>query len=499
VPSMLYRSLTTLLILFGSISLANAQSGVTEQSTTNTGTSGWTWLQDSPLIFCSPGPVTSCNVQTGNLVPTTAGSVWVVQIQTTNNVTITSVTGGGGTWVHCPNCHVTNPSGLNADASYNLSGNAGTSQGITITLSGSSGSIFGANFYELLPPPGSTASFDDSGISAPTGCTVCSGVTLTHITGTDAIITNPGGPGQHVWNAWSAPYFMDSNGAGIALNVTSGAAPTLAFQAAHNPEFMAIAFTSSKGIFTPPTHQYSIVNVTASGSLNCSPTCSITVPSTGSNHLLFLESADEAFTHITSVSGGGSWVVPTGANTCQIQFAISSQNNANSCAYVLSSTSGTKSISVTMSGSASTAFLFWEIATTTGSFVLDAHGSAINNTTSFFNNGPTLTLTGSNDVIFETEWCVGGSLGPNLYPQPFIAGNANGAGPFNYFLFNEASMVVLLDSAPVQAAMNLGSQAPTPTWLNPQHNPTFVSGVAFSTVGASASPNPPTGLTAIVH
>src|SRR5260370_26892012 len=111
-PSILNRSLTTVLILFSSISLANAQSGATQQSTSTPGTSGWTWVQDNPLIFCA-GNVTSCTVSTGNIAPTTAGSVWIIQMQVpTHGVTMTNVTGGGGTWVHCPHCHLDNPSGF---------------------------------------------------------------------------------------------------------------------------------------------------------------------------------------------------------------------------------------------------------------------------------------------------------------------------------------------------------------------------------------------------
>jgi hypothetical protein len=103
-------------------------------------------------------------------------------------------------------------------------------------------------------------------------------------------------------------------------------------------------------------------------------------------------------------------------------------------------------------------------------------------------------------VIFQSEWCVGGSNGPTLYAQPNIPYNAALAvGPTNYFLFNETSSAVLLDSGPVQAALGIGSSAPVPVWFNPQNDPTFVSAVAFTATGVAASPNPPTGLTAVVN
>src|SRR5262249_8026791 len=163
-------------------------------------------------------------------------SVWVLQVQTQNNVTMTNVTGGGGTWVHCPNCHITNPSGFTADAWYNLSGNAGTTSGISFTLSGSSGNVFSVNFYELLPPPGATASFDASAAATPSSCTTCNGPTLV-LAATDAVIMNPGGAPATGWNACRAPYVTDSNGSCIGLDLSAGST-TLAinFTKASNPE-----------------------------------------------------------------------------------------------------------------------------------------------------------------------------------------------------------------------------------------------------------------------
>ena len=429
---------------------------------------GWTWIQDNPLIFCLQ-PASMCTVSSGEIAATSAGSVWVLQVQTQNNVTITSVTGGGGTWVHCATCHVTNASGFNADAWYNLSGNSGTISGITFNLSGSSGNVLSANFYELLPPPGYTASFDVAATAAPSSCTTCTGPTLV-LAATDAVIMNPGGAPSAGWNACSAPYITDPNGSCIGLDVPAGSStPTIKFTGSSNPEFLAIAFKSTLGNFTPPAHQYSVANFTAA-SQNCT-TCTLTIPSTGSGHLLFIEAGDESFTHITSVSGGGSWVVPTGSNSCQAQLAIASQNNAASCAYALSSTSGTTSITVTMSGGAATNFAVWEVATNTGAFVLDTQASVINNSNSFYPTGPALTLSGKNDVIFQLAWVVGGSLGPTFYPLPNIASNGS-VGPFNYFLLNQVATAALLDSGPT---------APPPVWINPQNTPTFATGIAFKT------------------
>lgn len=471
--------------------VSNSAGSATSNAATLTVTSGsgssagWKWVQDAPLVFCSGSGKSGCTITIGNITPTVAGSVWVLIVETPNNVTITNVCSGtnlkgpgnpsgcsgtNGGWTHCPNCHATNPLGDNVDAFYTLSGPAGTVQDITFTLSGSAGTFLGGNFIEVLPPAGSTASFDGSTSGTQSSCSTCTAPTLNGITGTDVIIRNDGNGAPVKWNSWSAPYITDSNAFAIGLNITNDTGPTVTYAAVKNPEFMAIAFKSSLGTFIPPSHQYSIVNFTALGA-SCSPSCNLTIPSTGAGNLLFLEAGDEAFTHISSVSGGGTWNVPMGANTCQFQQNISSQNNAASCAYNLSSVAGTTSLTVTMSGTAATNFAVWEINSTVGTWSLDTQGAASIPTGQWYANGPSLTLSQSNDVIFQLLWAVGGSLGPSYYAQPYI-NNVGTVGPFNYFLINEVASVVLLDSGPTP---------PNLTWINDNiANAMFVTGVAFS-------------------
>jgi len=73
-----------------------------------------------------------------------------------------------------------------------LTGTAGTSQNISVTLSASSGAVFGETFYEILPPAGFTASYDTSATAIGTACQTCATPSLT-LTATDAVIINPGG------------------------------------------------------------------------------------------------------------------------------------------------------------------------------------------------------------------------------------------------------------------------------------------------------------------
>lgn len=467
----LFKKLLASLLLLGGLALGLAPTAQAQAQPT------WTWLQDEPMLVnaaggpCQP-PVASCNIPVGQFAPTTAGSVWVIAIQTSNNVTISSVTGGGGTWVHCPNCHGINASGFNVDAWYNLTGLAGTSQNISITLSASSGAVFGETFYEILPPAGSTASFDTSNVGTGSNCTSCATPALT-LTATDAVIINPGGAASHGFDSYASPYITDWNGAGIGLNIAPGTAtPSKTFLNASNPSFFAIAFKSSLGTFSVPARQYSLLNQTKS-SANCT-NCTVPV-STGTGHLLFVQAASQNGAFIQSVSGGGSgWVVPSGANSCRIAGAIAGVSAASSsCAYLLSSTAGASSLAVTMSGGGQVNLGVWEISSSTGTFSFDAQGSFyIATTSAFYDNGPALSLS-ANDVVFQSSWIQGGSLGPTNYPLTNIPSNViPSVGGGNYLMLNQFSISALLDVP--------AGPAPVAVWVNPQHDNIFVMAMAFS-------------------
>ena len=439
----------------------------------------WTYVQDSLITYCQPN-TSSCNFVGGNMIPTTAGTIWVVLITTPTNVKISSVTGGGGTWTLCPasSCHLfsTTPAG-NMDLAYNLSGNAGTAS-ITVNLSGSAGAFFGGNFYEILPPAGSTASFDTAGTASQASCSgQCTGVGLSlgSQTQTDAVLQILNSNGPIGWNAWSSPYTTLTNGDGLYLNANSGTAPTVTVRTpANGATFTAIAFKSTLGSFTPPTLPMSLVNYTSTvgSSLGCNPSCSLTVPSTAAGHLLYLQSATLNGSHITSVSGGGTWVAPSGC-----QSTIPSTSDVISCAYVLSSAAGATSVNITMSGGSAVGFAFWEVASTNGPFIFDVVGSATN-TASVSPGGVALTLNGTNDAIFQAAFVPGGTSGVTWYPLP----NA-----FPFFDNNAAGAALLNASSGVR-----------PFWANEQNNVTAVTGIAFRT-GTGTAPAPPTGLAAVVH
>ena len=404
---------------------------------------GWTLVQSivhtacsgnsCAFVACTGGGGTEC------FAPTVAGSVWVVSMEGPTNVTISSVTGGGGTWSLCPAsaCHIFNGTlNFNNDLAYNLSGTAGT-QAITINLSSTSGAWV-ARFLEALPPPTYTASYDTAGTTFSTTCTTsCAGVNLT-LTATDLVyqccLSN-----YNPWQAiggkpWSDPYLTATNGTGVGLNIPSGStAPTITGVAGTGTGtvFSAIAFKSSAGSFTTTSStnfslvQYTLPTNTSAGNAGqvaCNPTCVLTVPSTGAGNLLFLVEGDTGSNHrqISSVSGGALWVVPTGANTC-------AANNTLSCAYVLSSIAGTTSVTVTLTGNTTTAtagFSWWEFNRVSGTWSLDTQGAKINvNTISPVS--PTVTCSGTNDVVISAIGATGGVSGM----QYAMVGNFPGAMP----------------------------------------------------------------------
>jgi hypothetical protein len=451
----------------------------------------WTYIQDSIDTGCPTG--STCNYDTSvGLLPTTAGTVWVVQVQTFGtNVTISSVcsTGSGCSgsdsgWTLCPasSCHLFSSSpSRNVDMAYSLTGPAGTTN-VKVTLSSSAGSSpMGVTFFEFLPPAGATASFDNAGTTSSATCSgTCAGVPLT-ISGTDVILQSLHANNTPVWNAWSAPSLTLPLGEGLNLNATSGAAPTAIVDSTGDVTD-AIAFTSTAGSFnSPPAGPISVVNYKnfdSANAPNCTPSCSITIPSTGTGHLLYLEAATITSSFISSVSGGGTWVVPTGANSCRAPL---SGGFAISCAYVLSSTAGATSLNITMTGSQSTPMAVWELATTGGSFSFDTQGSATN-AASYSPFGVALSLSGSNDAIFQSIFVPGGTSTVSLYPYP----RNNGCGI--QFYCGQAANALRINT----------TDGTAPRWANQQNNATVVTGVAFKT-GTGTVVAPPTGLAAVVN
>jgi hypothetical protein len=451
----------------------------------------WTYVQESVITYCANN-TSSCGSFAGTMIPTRANTVWIFGISTTNDVTAT-VSGGGATWTECSTC-TTYLSGFRRNRIFYALGGTAGSTGFTITLSGSSGSSFAVTFVELAPPAGSTASFDVGGATSSSTCSgTCTGVSLT-LSATDAVLQflNRNSPAD--WKGWQSPYQTLPNGDGVHLNAPAGseAAPVVTVQSGNTGAvFAAIAFKSTAGSFAPPaTGPMRLVSFAdpdpAQGlnGLNCAPSCSLTVPATGSGHLLYLEAANTSGVFLGSVSGGGTWVVPA---SCQIKGGQASGNSL-SCAYVLSSSSTpVTAINITMAGNANSNFAFFEVSSSTGSFSFDTSGTATN-AASRNPSGVNLTLApGATDVVFQSISVYGGTSSLSYFP--YVRGCRSGCGP--QFYNGQAASDVLL---------NVSGSAPTPQWSNQQNNATVVSGVAFKAgSGTAQAPAPPSGLSAVVN
>lgn len=400
-------------------------------------TGGWAFLQgDSGSVnanggagfqiqaSCGASQSATCTVQT---MPTTAGSVRAIGLVDINNenITITSAYDCAASTCNSGNaldtatlcsthgCQIQN-SNDDIDVAYIVNGAANATH-VTFNLSGTpaSGAMY-LEYMEEAPPNcnGSpcTTAFDANKTmhfasgACSTLCTDSAGMTLAGTDGIIGIIDS-----SNVVGSFNSPYFIDSIGNVLGLDATS--APALTVKTAGFLTLSNIAFKITGASYSPQANTFSNVWPTPGDGFqirqtNCGPTCTaINWPgTTGTGHLLFLfvgQNSNNAV--ISSVSGGGTWVIPTGASTCQ---NTSVSTNPLSCAYVLSSTSGNTSITVTMNTSCTTCnFYMAEVSRSSGSFVLDSQNSSEVATATNPVAGQTLTLSGTIDACFaEVEW-----------------------------------------------------------------------------------------------
>ena len=453
----------------------------------------WRFVQDMIQTSCA-NSTTSCNVQA--IAPPTAGSVWIVLLHSGNNVTITSASDNQGSpgWTHCPNCHILG--NTNVDMIYTTQGRAGVTS-ITVNTSGSTGSPTEFDFIEFLPPAGATASFEASGgvsSSCPSG--VCTGVNLGTLAGTDLVFQALHG-NDTSWRGWSSPYITDYNADGIGLNMTSGAAPTVTV-ASGSATISAIAFTSTAGSFAPPTAQFHAVQfvpvTSGAGCQNC--TITLTQP-TGAGNLLYLSEGGDNGEYITSVCsnvpGQGcvstGWTVPSATNGTSCRFTDGNSSHPFSCAYNLSAPSGATSITATLNANVPAFFSIWEISANGGAFSLDAMASTSakqsnGGGTNVGLTGQPLTVSASNDVVFQSYWAAGGANGTSNYPLPKTPGDG-----VEFYISGGAGTAVLENT--------FSSTVPVPVHM--YTGTAGVGAVAFKATSASGTVQPPTNLRVVVQ
>lgn len=174
----------------------------------------------------------------------------------------------------------------------------------------------------------------------------------------------------------------------------------------------------------------SIVNT---GACTGTTSCAITVASTGTGNLIVLAylSATTTAVTISSVSGGGTY---THCTNCSI-FGVTT--GSLDMSYTLASVSGATTITMTLSATASVPIgMMWEFHSTTG-FALDT-SNTISDATCTACAGPSLTLTGANDVIAAAA--ANGGTGSGVTGTGWVNDQANPSGDSMAHALNVATM-----------------------------------------------------------
>lgn len=433
----LVKSVTNKLIILGIILLVlvsgiSAQDritllGVSSPVKSNTQFPGWLWKHDTfdssngtTNGACASG--TTCTI---TFVGTTSSSksAWALYASTSNSVQILRACTNDSTcsstndnWQTCgASCQATQGSS-NIALAYNVNGTVSSSS-FTVVLNNPSGTSFLILFVEMIPPSGFLPAFDAVATATSASCTTCTLAAPT-VSGTDAVVHWPLNTGSiSTISPASSPYFQDFNGPVIGQNITSSTAPTLT-QASGSFADAAVSFKTTSAFTADSKNSFfTLANATLVGQLSqsCSAAgCSLTIPSTTAGNLIFIHQLDSSGNEISSVSDAGAdtFSVPAG---CAI--IVTGLNESQSCAYTLSVTGGTTSLTVKMAATTGTnSFAIYEFHRQSGSWVNDFVGSQQNGHTAT-PAGVSLTLTGANgDVAIQGLWSGGGANDLTYYP-----------------------------------------------------------------------------------
>lgn len=271
---------------------------------------------------------------------------------------------------------------------------------------------------------------------------------------------------------YGSPYIMDVYSNAICLDCNSPSAPSWTASGTGGTVVSWIAFTNAQGSYSI-SQPITVANRAVPGTAtNCSPTCTLTIPSTSSGNLLRVFAVDNAGSHyISSVSDGtNSFTVPSSCESTKDSAGLQSN-----CAYLLSSNSGKTSLSITMTGnSTSVYFSYWEVHKPTGSWTLDSGSPActLNSSGTYTPAGQVLTFNNTilPHIEFQSITASGGVGGATNYPWQFNSGSLYvgqmGGAPAN----------ISADLAILNTTNNV-----TTVWTTPEENTmtTGVCGEAF--------------------
>ena len=431
--------------------LAFAQGGVVGQPTATT--AGMKFYFDQAVATaCGAGTSTCtnpvCNTSSSQCLPSSAaGSAIIVNAALNASAHITSAylcnvssgcTSGNATatftLVAASGCAgFSAGKTLGGDCAYILNAPAGPAEGlqyITVNLSANQANAWQILLFSAFPPAGSVFSaLETAGALTGGSYDSCSTCTLwaPSLTATDLVVefndtvgTLPIGP------VYNSPWIEDGQDTAVCLDCTTSTAPSFTFASGTGTVVNYIALKTSLGSYTPPTNTITIANHAIqglNGPISCSPACAaFTVPSTTMGDLLRIATyvLIGSTGYISSVSGCGTWVVPA-----TLQYGTGS--GYLSMAYTLSATNACTSITITMTGSATSAVStsYYQIHKTSGSWLLDTNGATANAATNNYPPGQALTLTNTsaNHVCFQSIVDQGGISGVTYYPYTFNAGS----------------------------------------------------------------------------
>lgn len=357
--------------------------------------------------------------------------------------------------------------GQGQDLAYLLNAPA-SSTFATINLSVSQSATWAMQIFEVSPPAGgyTFSALDSEGASFSDTCTTCTLGSPT-LSGTDLVFDFFDANGAFTPGKIqvASPYVFDGASNAFCLDCTTTTAPSVTYASGTGATWAWLALKTTAGSYSAPMNTISYANRTISGTntgLSCSAACpALTIPSTTSGNMIRLWEADSSNRNISSVSGcGGTWVVPT-----TLRSGAAGGNVQSSVAYNLSPTAGCTSLTVTLTGNSTGAFIEYdELHKTSGSWTFDTGGCTLYSTGSNNPVGEALTLnnTTSNHAVFQSIAVSGGQSGATFYPWTFNGGSptayqgSNGGSTNNF-----ASDLGLLNT----------KSAPTPTWDYPINAP----------------------------
>jgi hypothetical protein len=369
----------------------------------------------NPTVQQSTDVATTAN-QTTLSIPvnsTAAGHLLVVTAANDGSRTVTGVSDGTNSFTQAVNSHGVNLNGT-TDVStwYLLSSTAGATT-ITVTYSGAAGTFMKeAWFWEVsgfTSPTLDISNHVSNGLASGTefdGPTVATTGTYEFIAAAiipQTNITQIPAPGNEFTTEGLSPSSTLDASASLATTTPGNHQPKWTGSSAAYYAASAAAFR--EGVNSNPR----VVQTSSANSIANTNTITISVVATGSGNLLVVGASNTNAVTIASVSDG------TNSFTQASNAAASAGSFRSDMWYLLSSTAGKTTITITFSGGAGTYYKegwFWEVQGIT-SATFDVGGHTNNGVQSGgLATGPSLTTTGTKEFVAAIDLTSSAVYGP---------------------------------------------------------------------------------------